>query len=358
MGSFIEKYLDNRTWRHIGFWSAWVIGFTFIQSYGKSHEYYFGWIFYYILTLPIFIAHTYLVAYVLIPRFLTKRLWPIFIISFFLALYGFSFLELVLSNEFIFIRYPTGTHLQENYLNFGNVTISGLGNLYIVLVFLAIRTIRHWNLANNQKKELEQEKLQQQIEDTVSRVQPRMLLYAVDQIEKMVERADPEVAAAIALMSEILNDVMMFNREEHQPFLSEVELIKKLLILVSHYREDPLEVEIFLSGDPGQIRFPPMLLFSLVDMLIREFDHLPVLPEINIEASGFSNMITVLILSHQSTGNHPMGELFNRIIQRLGSFCGSDVRFTWEKHSYGLSLIMNAIHRSSEAVYMPVAPAG
>jgi len=254
MASGVEINLSKRVWRHVIFWTAWVLGFTFIQSFGKPYPYYFGWFSYYMLTLPIFMAHTYLVAYVLIPKFLTNRLWPVFVLSFFGLLYGFSILELFLSNEFIFRWYPTGTLLLDNYLRPGNVIISGLGNLYIVLVFLATRTIRNWYLASNQKKMLEQEKLHRQIEDTISRVQPRMLLYAIDQIEQMVERGDPDVTVAIALTSELLSDIMMYHREAHPLFTTEVEMVKKLLALVSLFRKDPPEVDIFLSGDPGHIR--------------------------------------------------------------------------------------------------------
>ncbi len=83
---------------------------------------------------PNLIAHTYLVAYLLVPYFLNKRLFPLFIVLFLLLFYGFSVLELILSNEFIYRWYQTGTELSDNYLAPANVIMSGLGNLYIVLV--------------------------------------------------------------------------------------------------------------------------------------------------------------------------------------------------------------------------------
>ena len=76
-------------------------------------EVYLGWFSYYLITLPIFVAHTYLVAYVLVPNFLNKRLVPIFIILFLLLFYGLSVLELILSNEFIYRWYQTRTEPVE-----------------------------------------------------------------------------------------------------------------------------------------------------------------------------------------------------------------------------------------------------
>ena len=99
--------LENRRGRHIIFWLCWILGFTFIKSFGQPYEVYFGWFSYYVVTLPIFISHTYLVAYVLIPRFFSRRLVPFFIIFFLGLFYGFSVLELILSNEIINRWYHT-----------------------------------------------------------------------------------------------------------------------------------------------------------------------------------------------------------------------------------------------------------
>jgi hypothetical protein len=66
-----------------------------------------------------------------------------------------------------------------------------LGNLYIVLVFLAAKTVREWFSADKRRKELMQLELQQQMENAITKVQPLMLLYAIDGIEKMVEDPHP-----------------------------------------------------------------------------------------------------------------------------------------------------------------------
>ena len=115
------KLEQNRTLRHLLFWLIWVTGFTFIKSFGESFEVYLGWFSYYLITLPIFIAHTYLVAYLLVPIFLNKRLFPGFIALFLILFYGFSVLELILSNEFIYKWFQTGVEPTENYLDPVNV---------------------------------------------------------------------------------------------------------------------------------------------------------------------------------------------------------------------------------------------
>lgn len=350
---------ENRTWRHVFFWICWVIGFTFIKSFGESGDVYFGWFFYYILTLPIFVTHTYLVAYGLIPNFLSKRYFPVFIFLFLGLFYGFSALELLLSNELIFKWYPTGSDFSENYLAPGNVVRSGLGNLYIVLVFLASRTVRNWYLADNKQKELQQAELQLQMADAMTRIQPFMLLYAIDHIERMVDHSSPEVTEAIALTSELLSDVMIYHGEEQQLFAREIELVKKLVKLVALFRNRKPDVEFFISGDPGQIQLPSMILFSLVDLIFRRFDGDQAIPELNIEASGYSNMITIQVLNSGARKHDEKMEDCMQTIQQLESYYLGKVTITLETHGYGCSVIIrkttpavNTIHTLPDAVGM------
>lgn len=348
----LEQVFEIRIWRHTIFWLSWVLGFTFIKSFGQSVEFYLAWFIYYLATLPIFLSHAYLIAYVLIPHFFNRRGMILFVLSFSILFYGFSVLELILSNELIFRRFPGRIYVANNYLATGNVMLSGLGNLYIILVFLATRTIRNWIRADNRQKMLKQQDLKQQMEDTMIRVQPLMLLYAIDHIDRMVDRSDPEVTNAIALTSELLSEVMMYHEEEQRWFSREIELVKKLLDLVALFKGTKPEVEFFISGDPGTIELPPMILFSFVDLVIRWCERDGELPELNIEASGFSNMISIQVLKNElKSKDDDFSECVNAIRKLKSSYAGR-VDITYEQHGYGCSVVIrgldpeqvNAIH--------------
>jgi hypothetical protein len=350
--------IEIRAFRHLLFWVSWVVGFTFIKSFGQPLSTYGGWFAYYMITLPIFVTHTYLIAYVLIPYLLNKRLFPLFILLFILFFYGYSVLELLLSNELIFNWAPTGSEVSEDYLKPVNVVRSGLGNLYIVLVFLAAKTIRNWFLADHRQKELQKVELQMQMNDAVSRVQPSMLLYAIDNIEDMVDRKSPEVTRAIALTSELLSDVMIFHGKQKHIFSEEIELVRKLISLVSLFRGSKPEVEFFISGDPGKIDLPSMILFSLMDLIFRKYHREDSYPEINIEASGFANLITIQILHTDSRKQENTLEQCIQALQQLECYFRDRITISVDTHEYGCSVVIrnldnpgvNTIHSYQGAV--------
>jgi len=361
ISGWVETIIKNRVGRHLLFWISWITGFTFIKGFGQPLEIYLGWLAYYIITLPIFVAHTYLVAYFLVPHLLNKRLWPLFGISFLLLFYAFSVLELLVSHELIYPWTSIGSEGVNNYLAPAYVIRSGLGNLYIVLVFLAVRTIRSWYIADQRQKELQQEELQRQMKDAFNRVQPAMLLYAVDHLETMISQSSPRVTEAIAGTSELLSDVMIYHEQPNKIFSMEIGLVQKLISLVTLFKGARPDIEIITSGDPEQIRLPPMVLFSMMDLIFRKFDGESIWPEIHLEVSGFAHMISLQMLHGLTRRGSELHHQCLEAMQQLRSCFGQEVEVTGEIHEYGLSIIIrnreqpavSGVHRLQKAVDAP-----
>jgi hypothetical protein len=350
MKKWWDSVFEVRLRRHILFWICWVLGFTFVKSFGKAYEVYLNWLIYYLVTLPIFIPHTYLVAYVLIPRFFTLKRWPWFVGAFLGSFYGFSVLELILSNELVNRWFPVTFEIPKGYLAVGNVVRSGVGNLYIVLVFLAARTVREWYLADNRRKEMLQIDLEQQMEERITRVQPMMLLYAIDGIDRLVVRSPGDATHAIALTSELLYEVMMYHEEGRKRFTREVELVKKLSALAAILRGTPPEVEYYISGDPGQIDLPPMVLFTVVNLVFRKFADRDYLPDLHIEASGYSGMITIQMLNGGKKDIDIEGCL--RMISQIESIYPGRIQITFTTHGYGcLVMIRRNPDKGAKSIY-------
>ncbi len=199
------------------------------------------------------------------------------------------------------------------------------------------------------------------MEDAITRVQPHMLLYAIDHIDRMVTESSPDVTKAIALTSELLNEIMIFHEEQHKLFSGEIELVRKLVALVTLLRESKPDVDFFISGDPGLIKMPPMILFTIVDMIFRKSEGESSLPELNIEASGYSNMLTVEILTNGIKRREDTTQECLQAMQQIESFYKDQVSMNIESHSYGCSVIIsktdsspaNTIHPQTNVINTP-----
>lgn len=103
-----------------------------------------------------------------------------------------------------------------------------------------------------------------------------------------------------------------------------------------------------------------MILFSLVDLIFRRFEEEQFIPELNIEASGYSNMITIQVLNSGDKKHDEMVDDCLQTIQQLEAWYNGKVSITLETHSYGCCVIIrnrnhsevNTIHTEPEVVGM------
>jgi two-component system LytT family sensor kinase len=159
-----KKYQQWRILQHVLFWAAWVVSFTIIQSLGEGIHEYFVWLMYYLTTLPVFVVHTYLIAYWLLPWVHENHNYLLFLLGIAVFLLVFSVIELVVSNELVFKLYDAEKSFGPGYLNIKNIVLSGIGNHFIILVFFAIKAGRSWYHSKNRKEELLRKKTETELE--------------------------------------------------------------------------------------------------------------------------------------------------------------------------------------------------
>jgi hypothetical protein len=175
-----------------------------------------------------------------------------------------------------------------------------------------------------------------------------MLLYAIDRIARMADKSSHQTSRAIALTSEILNEVMNCYGGRCQMINREINLVRKLVLLVSMFRGKEPEVEFFVSGEPGGLQIPPLILFSFADIIFRGFDQEREVPEISIEASGFSNMITIQVLSSHSRDQRERLEECMKSIKQLEQVYGKSVNISYRTHGYGCSVVIKQAEPAGE----------
>jgi hypothetical protein len=164
-------------------------------------------------------------------------------------------------------------------LNTGNIVISGIGNLYIILVFAAAKLIREWYVTDNHKQDLVKRNLYLKRADANASVQPGMLLFSIEKIEEMELAKSEHVPAAIALLSEILNAVMQAQKRKVQRVDEEARIVKRMLKLYAMLL-DTVAPGLRIEGEDLSMKsLPAFILFSPLEIVIR---HQSLLPEENI----------------------------------------------------------------------------
>ena len=263
-------HIDNKNIAlHSVFWLTWIVVFTIIQSMGEGGRAWFVWLMYYIITLPVFVVHTYLLAYWLLPEtFFKGKLWLALLGSFVLLII-FSVIELIVSNELVFKVFDQSKTFAPGYLNLANIIISGVGNHYIILVFLAIKVGMSWYSSKSQSAGLMQIKMETEIEIYRYQLQPKLILTLVEELELTTEKQPEKLPEMIIKTSGFLNHFLFDVKDELIPLNLEVKLIGEFLEIHKYALGTRLNSSFIVNGNLQAHVCPPLLLLPFINSAIK-----------------------------------------------------------------------------------------
>lgn len=254
---------------HTFFWLAWVVIFTLVQSIANSFDQWFLWLMYYIITLPIFVIHTYLIAYWLIPKVFFKNHYLLFALGVFILLLVFSVIELIVSNELVFNLFDKSKTFEPGYLSLKNIIISGVGNHYIILVFFAIKAGRSWYSTQSQQEKLLRTKTETDLEIYQHQLQPKLILTLLEELEVMAEKKPDDVSEMIVKISNFLNRFLYEGKDEMILLELEVKLIEEFLAIHKQAMSDFLTSNLVVNGNLKSFVVPPLLLLPYINSAIK-----------------------------------------------------------------------------------------
>lgn len=265
MTDFSIQIDKKRTVQHAIFWMCWIFGFTFIQSFGFGIHDFGVWLFYYLITLPLFMAHTYLIAYWLVPAYFFKHRYWLFGLWIFALLIIASVFELVISNELVWTLVKPENKQAGNYLGWQNILINGLGNEYIIIVFLSVKVFGFWNAKIGEKADLLNQQMSIEIELLKKHSYPRFLLNIAEKLEDLAQKRSTKTPEMIIRLSNFMNIMSSGERPKKILLLKEIELIKSYIDIQRMSFPVGYEVNFQVSGEMNGLRIPPFLFFQLAE---------------------------------------------------------------------------------------------
>jgi sensor histidine kinase YesM len=269
-----QKNIDrHRVVKHTIFWFIWICSFTILQSFGFGISDYGAWLVYYLVTLPLFMIHTYAIAYWLVPKYFFTHRYLLFSLGIFVLLNLASIGELLISNELVWKLVKPGNIQPGNYLNLQNILINGLGNEYIIIVFLSVKVVRFWNSKMGEKAELMNQKLSTEIELLQYQSYPRFVLNVMDHLEHLAVDQSPLTSEMIIRLSGMMNNISSRQKSEKILLHKETELIKSYIEIQKMSAPKSLNVSFQVKGNLNSLQIPPFLFFQVVEEGFAVTDH-------------------------------------------------------------------------------------
>jgi two-component system LytT family sensor kinase len=245
------RFLDKkyRVVHHLLFWT--FIFFDEILSFiGVTDQ--LGYpIEVFILLASLQVGVVYVNLYILMPFLLFKN-----------YIWQYVLLTGVVAFTAAFIEWGTCEDCQLKLITF--LLVQGLLYCFISGTAIGLKLLKVW-IENQQKiKALESENLKSELTHLKSSVNPHFLFNTLNNIYVQAKTGKPETADSVLMLSDLLRYQLDDCSKDKVPLSQEIDYLRNYLDL-DKIRKNDAKVDFKISGSPGGIMIPPLLLIPFVE---------------------------------------------------------------------------------------------
>nr|WP_198519835.1 histidine kinase [Polaribacter sp. ALD11] len=250
-------------WHHIIFWSVYFLFNTFRWgSYFNDYLYSFKTN---LLGFPIHISLCYFNIFFLMPKFLFKRKYILYITLFFTAIFLMVLAKFNLTYFFISNQvWPEGpepiTSLSLNY-----VLDMMIGEVYVITFVTAIKVTLDFLEKQKRVTDLEKTQLETELLFLKAQVSPHFFFNTLNNIHSLALEKSDKTPRIIMRLSELMRYLLYETKSQRQSLSNEICCIQNYLDLEKIRHDDLLEVNMSISGDIQDKEIAPILLLTFVE---------------------------------------------------------------------------------------------
>jgi sensor histidine kinase YesM len=301
----IDYFFSRQRWvAHVFFWIAVLLFYAIF--FGRKNSNYDQTFFFVGLLMPVTAATTYFVNYYLVPQYLLKSRYAVFVLYFSYTLV----LSLLLGIMISFFTFLIMAGMKVSNMSPASVDIFFLLTALLLIVFfsLAIKLLLHWRESRADYQKLMLDKAESELKFLKAQLNPHFLFNTLNNLYFLASEKSDKAPKAILALSEILDYVLRSGKTQLVPLHDEVKQVENYIALELLRYQERVEVSVNYSGNTHQYQIAPMILMTLVE---NAFKH-GVMPSmqkafIHVNVSSENNTISIYVSNSISIPNQGMG---------------------------------------------------
>ena len=259
----IKKDHEITIRHHVIFWSIYFLFNTL--RWGSYFDDYLYSLKTNIIGFPIHMALCYLNIYVLMPIFVFRKKYFLYIVItlsviFLMVLLKFNLTYFLVSTEV----WPEGPEIINRITL--NYTIDMMfGELYVMTFVTAIKITMDWLKEHKRLNDLEKLQLETELQFLRTQVSPHFFLNTLNNIYALTIEKSNKAPKMIIKLSELMKYMLYETKVERLSLEKEILSIQNYLDLERIRSGEKLEIEMEISGEIANKTIAPMLILSFVE---------------------------------------------------------------------------------------------
>ncbi len=263
-----EQWNWERIRRHLLYWFLWSSFFVLLNNWaiqvtvpGNVKVELWQWIAFEAAVLPIKMASTYTVAYMLMPRFLYKKKYWEFILCTIFVLFLFS---AILYRVYYHIVHPLILNDAEQY-KITQFVYKGVELIYFASIVVGIKFFQNYLHEQQRNQELAHQKVEAELKYLRNQVQPHFLFNTLNNIYGMILSNDKNAGNAVVRLSSLLSFMLYETNTKTVPLSKEVEILESFIELELLRYQRKLEFKFIKEHLSLHLKIAPLLLIPFVE---------------------------------------------------------------------------------------------
>ena len=250
-----------RTVLHLAYWATAWFFLNLFFGYGGLLDRYS--LYYSFIILLITAGASYWIVQYLIPVYLFKGRYGLFVI--YLIFTIIVSLDLELITVMLFLIYVEKFQLMLMAYNTRDIYSLLAGTYFIVFLSTGIKLAEYWIYEQQRKQAALKEKVETELKLLKSQIHPHFLFNTLNNIYALALQKSDQAPDAIIKLSALLDYLIYHGENEMAPLAREIELIEHYMDLEKLRYGDRLEASFDRPADTGQIMIAPVLLLPFVE---------------------------------------------------------------------------------------------
>ncbi|MBU2951812.1 sensor histidine kinase [Tamlana agarivorans] len=244
-----------------------------------------------LVEFPIHIIIVYINIYYLIPRYILRKKYLIYILSLasmlFMVYLVRTGLNYVLVTEEIWPEAET----PGNFMELNHIIAVVLGELYVIGFTTAIKIVIDWSIEKRLNEDLAKLQMSTELKYLRTQIQPHFFFNTLNNLYALTLSKSDRAPQLVLKLSDMMQYILYEVKSSKASLLQEINHINNFIDIERIRFNDSVEAEMDITGDIEDVCVPPLLLLSFVENCfkhgMKQNDKLKINMSFEVLNSGF-----------------------------------------------------------------------
>jgi len=312
-----SKKKPQRYIRHIIFWLAWGLYFLVSMNFLPTQTNvppppaFSMWNYpesiHLLLILCIHILACYAFIYFILPRYLLKARYILFLAG--IILLGFVMVQATRFVDAVVIPFLKGTTDDTRIPYYTSIFSGVIITIKIIAVAAAIKLVKHWWQKQKEKERLEKEKIETDLQLLKAQIHPSFLFNTLNNIYSFALKTSLKAPEMLLKLSDILSYMLYDCNDRAVSLAKEIKMLEGYMALEKIRYGDKLEMNIRVKGDARNEKIAPLLLLGFVENSFKQCSNrMTEQPWINLEMQIENHIMEMKLMNGKPVEMEPSGD--------------------------------------------------